>query len=133
MALSEHEQQVIAELERALLRDDPALAAAFGTKGTGGAGKFLVVGLGVLGGLGLLVYGAISELVLVGVAGFALMFAALTWAVTRKPSGSFAAAADGDQASANKGISNAANFESGGFMNRIEDRWNRRQGDPTTN
>ena len=133
MPLSEHEQRVIDELERSLLRDDPGLANAFRTTAPRSPRHILMVALGVVIGMGVLVLGAAMESVLIGVGGFVVMFATLTWAVTKKPTRRVAGDI-GEFLHTNKNFetSNFSEPESGesGFMGRMEDRWNKRQGEP---
>ena len=127
MPLSEHEQRLLEQMERQLYADDPKLASTLR-----GSRRFMrprhqvVFGvIGVVLGLGLLVAGVASELLPLGVAGFLVMLGCGWWASSGWHSGS-ATAARGSSAGGEGPKQGGAQRRSG-FMNRIEDRWDRRR------
>ncbi len=129
MPLSEHEQRLLEQMERALYAEDPKLASTL-TRGhhSVGVSSRRGVALGfllVIAGLATVVGGvAINQLAL-GLLGFVAVVIGLVMLVRglRAPSGDLTvvsnAAPEGPQGSSR-------------FMGRMEDRWNRRQeGDQT--
>jgi len=126
MPLSEHEQRLLEQMERALYAEDPKFASSLrSTSGTRAArGRAALGVLGVLVGLGLLVAGVATMITALGVAGFVLMLVGsvgIYSAVRARPV--VATDETTPQASAPRATP--------GFMHRLEDRWRRRaDGDP---
>ena len=124
MPLSEHEQRLLEQMERALYAEDPKLASTL-TRGHHSVGvssrRSVFFGfLLLLGGLAAVVGGvAINQLAL-GLLGFVAVVLGLVLLTRglRAPSGDLTSVpqqtADGTQGSTR-------------FMGRMEDRWNRRQ------
>jgi hypothetical protein len=84
MALSEHEQRVLEELERGLYAED----AKFATKvaSVGNPARRLVAGaLIAVVGLSVLVFAVIIQLMIIGLVAFALMLAGLIVATSTAP------------------------------------------------
>ncbi len=75
MPLSEYEQRVLEQMERALTSDDPRLANTLQAPRRRSALRYVLAGVGVVGGLLLLVLGAALSQTWLGVIGFVLMFA----------------------------------------------------------
>jgi hypothetical protein len=124
MPLSEHEQRLLDQMERQLYADDPKLASALrGGPGKGhGRLRLLLGGLVLLVGMGLLVGGAAAPFWPLGVLGFVVMLGG-GWLVS---SGWLPkAAVRGAPNSPNPGPSKAKTRP--GFMDRIEERWDRRR------
>lgn len=121
MPLSEHEQRLLEQMERQLYADDPKLASTL--RGTGGAlrsrHRLLLGVLGVAGGLALLVAGVAAALWPLGVAGFLVMLGGGWWASTGWSSGPTGVAPVSPQS--------PKTSQRSGFMNRIEERWDRRR------
>lgn len=72
MPLSEHEQRLLEQMERALYAEDPKFATSMRNPRTA-AGSKRRVALGVVAflvGMGLLIAGVATQVVLIGVAGF---------------------------------------------------------------
>lgn len=122
MPLSEHEQRLLEQMERALYAEDPKFASSL-RDGSGRRGNRRQVALGVLGvlvGLAVLVAGVAVSQELLGVLGFVIMLAGGFLAiramrVVETEAADAAAPADGKAK------------RQPGFMNRVEDRWNRRR------
>ena len=124
MALSEQEQRLLDEMERNLYQNDADFVSA--VSGTRGRANYRGIILGivlVLVGIGVLIAGVSTSLLFVGVLGFVVMFAGVILALTpsRAPkSGAPRAEAPSAQASARR---------SGGFMDSLNVRWEKRQED----
>lgn len=124
MPLSEHEQRLLEQMERALYAEDPKLASTL-TRGHHSVGVssrrgvaigFLLLVVGLAGAIG----GVAMNQVILGLVGFVLVVTGLVMFVRglRAPSADVTpAAAAAPQAA--QGTS--------GFMGRMEDRWNRRR------
>jgi hypothetical protein len=122
MPLSEHEQRLLEQMERQLYADDPKLASTL--RGSGRSlrsrHRLLLGAIGVLAGLALLVGGVATQVWAIGVAGFLVMLAGGWWASTGwQPSTSPTGPTGGGAAAPRQAKS--------GFMNRIEERWERRR------
>ena len=144
MPLSEHEQRLLEQMEQQLSVEDPKFANAMrGSAARVKARRRMILGaFGVLVGLGLVLLGVArggAEGLVLGIAGFAVMVAGAWLAVTpprRKnvagPVGTVAA--DGSTqlrtpgGKARRGRKNRGQRGSGGFMSRMEQRWERRRG-----
>ncbi len=121
MPLSEQEQRLLDEMERHLMQNDADVVSA-PRDGRSLSYRNIVYGtILVLVGIGGLLGGVVTQLVIVGVLGFVAMLAGVILAVTPTRSGSPEAKKKKD--SAPKGST------SGSFMDRMNDRWERRQGD----
>ncbi|ACZ30302.1 hypothetical protein Xcel_1271 [Xylanimonas cellulosilytica DSM 15894] len=130
MPLSEYEQRVLEQMERALTSDDPRLANTLQSSGHRPVMRYVIAGIGLVVGLLVLVLGAANSNVWLGVVGFAVMFGAVGWAFAfaprakRGPEG--VVGADGNvNARTSHPAKGAANGS--GFMSRLEARWDRRR------
>jgi hypothetical protein len=139
--LSEHEQRQLEQIEQALYADYPKLAQAVRAKDPRIHYKRRVVyaAIGFLLGVGLLLAGVVSKVIFVGVGGFVVMLACAMWALTswRHMGG----AVTGRGVSLSRGPGGAQRQREGrkapkdrhkragraGFMERLEERWRRRQ------
>ena len=122
MPLSEYEQRVLEQMERDL-GADPKLNSAM-SKQSRPRGRWTFAFIGILAGLGVLIGGVIAQLTLVGVLGFAMMLGFALW-------GMLAPAKKGSGAATTTGAAAAKPAKRQGFMNRVEERFERRrdQGD----
>jgi hypothetical protein len=70
--LSEHEQRLLEQMERALYAEDPKFATSMrNTRTSAGSKRSLALGVVVfLAGIGLLIAGVATQLVIIGVVGF---------------------------------------------------------------
>ncbi|MCE1177466.1 MAG: DUF3040 domain-containing protein [Micrococcales bacterium] len=139
MPLSEREQQMLEQMERALYAEDPKFATQMKSSVDRRAQRtrWLIGGVGVAAGLALVLLG-VNTTMWVGALGFALMVAAAAYAVTApRPAQLGAVQADGSvrASTARKGRKGATaarrpgRASSGGFMQRLEQRWDRRRDD----
>lgn len=140
MPLSEEELRLLEQMERALVQEDPKLASTL--RGTAfrrsARRRAIIAGVVFVLGVGLLMTGAITQLYLVGIAGFVVMLGSATVALT---------AIRGQQAASDpranpqsvRGTGRAFGVVDGGrtrrqrrtssgsFMERMEERWRRRR------
>jgi hypothetical protein len=134
--LSDHEQRLLEQMERALYAEDPKFASSM--RGADLRRRYrrraIVAAFVFLLGIVVLMTGAVTELIPLGVGGFVVMLVSAWYAVTswrRVPAegeiGTFDAG--GTDASAGpvrkSGRSSAAARR--GFMERMEERWRRRR------
>ena len=135
MPLSEHEQRLLEQMERALYAEDPKFATSM-RSARGGAGdrKRIVVGvIAVLVGLGLLIAGVASKFVVVGVLGFLAMLGGIWLAISSMRAGPEQAGAPGaggpaaptSITSRSKKPRQKRSGES--LSDRMEERWRRRR------
>ncbi|MFE1645352.1 DUF3040 domain-containing protein [Microbacterium sp. P01] len=123
MPLSEQEQRLLDEMERHLMHNDADVVSA-STDGRTLSYRNIVYGtILVLVGLGGLIAGVSIPLVVVGVISFVVMLGGVILAVTPTRAGNGRVAADPAQPAKAKASS------SGSFMDRMNDRWERRQED----
>ena len=123
MPLSEQEQRLLEEMERSLYQNDADFVATVSPRR--GKTNYTVLVLGILiGVLGVatLVTGVVVRQPLVGVLGFAIMFVGVLLAVAppRRPDHAVPAPAS---------ASKRKSTRSGGFMDNLNDRWDKRQDD----
>ena len=127
MPLSEHEQRLLEQMERALYAEDPKFASTLRSAGPrpGTRRKAAVGVLAALVGAGLLVTGAATSIVVVGVLGFVVMLAGTFMVITTMRSEpADTAAGPGAPAPAAKP---AKAPKSSGFMDRVEERFRKRR------
>jgi len=134
--LSEHEQRQLDQIERALYAEDPKFAQAVRAKDPRVHYKRRVVeaAIGFLLGVGLLLAGVISKLTLIGVAGFVVMLACSMWALSswrHMSGGSVGRPGVARDRRMRPPVSSRSSRGSRGsrsrFMERLEERWRRRQ------
>lgn len=137
MPLSEHEQRLLEQMEKALYAEDPKFAttlrSARGTKASRGRGALGV--LAILAGLGLLLAGVATTVIALGVLGFVAMLigcvivysAFQSRGVVVEDAEAASGPASGPAGSTGQGGSSGQGGT--GFMDRMEDRWRRRNED----
>lgn len=128
MPLSEHEQRLLEQMEKALYAEDPKFATSLrSTPGARAArGRASLGVLAILGGLGLLVGGVATNLAALGVAGFIAMLVGSVVVYT-----AFTSKAVVAETGETPEAPQAPKPSSPGFMDKMEDRWRRRSdGDP---
>ena len=141
MPLSEHEQRLLEQMEKALYAEDPKFATSLRSNSTAANRSRAALGvLAVLGGLGVLLAGMAMPMAILGVVGFVVMLAGavlIYFAFTRGAAASEAAEGEGDGAGDSGGTSAGATGPSAGpkgkqrrpssgFMDRMEERWRKR-------
>ena len=120
MPLSEQEQRLLEEMERSLYQNDADFVATVNPRR--GKPNYTILVLGVLiavVGIATLVGGVIIRQPLVGVLGFAIMFVGVLLAVA-PPRRATAAAPS-------RTSGKAHGKTSGGFMDSLNERWDKRQ------
>lgn len=147
MPLSEHEQRLLEQMEKALYAEDPKFATSLRATRGGrvGRGRAAIGVLGVLGGLGLLLVGVATAVIALGVVGFTIMLVGAVLAYSgfqSRPVPVDAEQADAAGADGLSGYAESAGFtppsgttqdrpappaSGGGFMDRMEERWRKRQ------
>ena len=136
MPLSEHERRQLEQIEQALRADDPRFADAVRAADPRVHYKRRVIAaaLGLVIGVGLLLAGGVINVIVLAVAGFAVMLACSLRAVTsyRRMTGITTARvpakdrAPGQERRAARGR-RAGQQAGSGLMERLEERWRRRQ------
>lgn len=132
MPLSEYEQRVLEQMERALTSDDPRLANTLQSSGRRSVLRYVLAGAAVVAGLLLLVVGVASSSTWIGVVGFILMFAGVVFAVAaprRKSGPAGVVDAEGNVVPPQPGKDKAKSSGGGwsGLLTRLEERWDRRR------
>jgi Protein of unknown function (DUF3040) len=125
--LSDHEQKMLEQMEQALAAEDPKFASQM--QGSSLASmqrrRWLVGAVGVLVGLGLVLVG-INTTMWVGAIGFAIMVAAAVFAAT-PPRRAALGVVRGDGTAAPPGAKGRRKKGQRSFMDRLDERWDKRQ------
>ena len=126
MPLSEHEQRLLEQMERALYAEDPKFATSLRSSSMARAsrGRAALGVLIVFGGIGLLVTAMALQATPLGILGFAVMLVGtvLVYTAFQRPR-STPESPEG-AAPASKPATTKTSF-----MDRVEGRWRKRQGD----
>jgi hypothetical protein len=122
MPLSEQEQRLLDEMERHLLRNDADVVTAPNGARSLSYRNIVYGTILVLAGLGALVVGVSTQLIWVGVVGFVLMLGGVVLAVTPMRG------APRDAGRKTTSAPSTSARPSTSFMDRMNDRWDRRQG-----
>ena len=119
MALSDREQQLLEQMERALASEDPRFASALGGSMTNriASQRIGIAVIGVVVGIASLLAAVSLSIPVLGVLGFLAIVDGFYFANL----GSKSSQATAKPSAANKTAT------SGGFMQGLEDRWDRRQ------
>jgi hypothetical protein len=125
--LSEHEQRMLDQIEKALYAEDPKFAQSVRARDPRVHYRRRIVqaAIGFLIGVGLLLAGVFTKYIWMGVAGFLVMLTCAMWALTswRHMSG-----VTPPGAGSGTPLKHARRSDTGqGFMERLEERWRRRQ------
>jgi len=143
MPLSEHEQRLLEQMEKALYAEDPKFATSLRSNSTAANRSRAALGvLAVLGGLGVLLAGMAMPMAILGAVGFVVMLAGavlIYFAFTRGAAATEAVEGEGgdagtggagDTGAGATGPSAAPKGKqrrpSSGFMDRMEERWRKR-------
>ena len=119
MPLSEHEQRLLDQMERALVSEDPKFASVFRhavrrPKSSGRAGVSVLIALLGVGGI---IASVIFNLPPLGILGFTAVVFGLFMLTTQRP----------DSAEKNHPAQGEPKNPGQGFIKGLEDRWDRRQ------
>lgn len=138
MPLSDHEQRLLEQMEQALQAEDPKFATTM--RGADLRRRYrrraVMAGFVFVLGVAMLMTGAVTQIIALGVAGFVVMLGSAWYAVTswrRVPvaDGSEAAAAAPNvtdiKAGAARRRRGGRTKKSGSFMQRMEERWRQRR------
>lgn len=131
MPLSEHEQRLLEQMERALYAEDPKFASSLrsATPRPGSRRRAAVGVLLALVGAGLLVAGSATSIVALGVLGFLVMLGGTFLVIRTLRAPAEAAPAAGAKPAAGK-PAKQAKAEKAGFMDKMDERFRkRREGD----
>lgn len=134
MPLSEHEQRLLEQMERALYAEDPKFATSLRGKDprSNFRRRILLASVGFLVGIILLMTGLVAKVPLVSVLGFVAMLLSVFLAVTSyRAVGAAAQLGVVDGGAVRKPQTGSRKQKSGrsggGMMSRLEERWNRRR------
>ncbi|MGN6611583.1 MAG: DUF3040 domain-containing protein [Angustibacter sp.] len=130
MPLSEHEQRVLEQMEHAIQAEDPKFATAMRgrTPRARHRRRILLGSIGVVVGLVLVVLGVARSVVPLAVAGFVLMLAAGALAATPpRKAATGPLGAVGPDGVTRPRQKRSRPQRSGTFMQRLEQRWDRRR------
>ena len=136
MPLSEHEQRLLEQMERALYAEDPKFATSLRGKDprSNFRRRVLLAGVGFAVGVVLLMTGLVAQLAPVSVLGFLAMLASAFFAVTSYRAVTTAAqlgVVEGGTVRQPRGATPGRRPKAArgghGFMQRMEERWNRRR------
>ena len=125
MPLSDHEQKMLDQMEQALAAEDPKFASQMQGRALASLQRrrWVVGGVGVLAGLGLVLVG-INTTMWVGAIGFAVMVASAVYAATPPRKARLAVVGEDGVAQPTKG---GRGRRKGGLMDRLDERWERRE------
>ncbi|KAB1643973.1 DUF3040 domain-containing protein [Gulosibacter chungangensis] len=130
MALSEQEQRLLEEMERSLYQNDADVMSTTPKGGQMASAKAItIIVLSVVVGLGIVVAGIASSYWWIGLIGFVVMIAGIVWALRGANNSELGEAAEFPSSGSgrNPGSSAKPRKTGGSFMDRVEDRWERRQ------
>ncbi len=130
MPLSEHEQRMLEQIEKALYAEDPKFAQSVRARDPRVHYRRRVIqaAVGFLLGVGLLIAGVVIKYIWMGVAGFLVMLTCAMWALTSWRHMNGTAPRRGPAPVRAKRLPGRHSRETGqGFMERLEERWRRRQ------
>ena len=130
MPLSEHEQRLLEEMERNLYHNDADFVASVGTPRGRPNYTLIVVGIliAVLG-LGVIVTGVVVQQPIVGILGFVILLGGVLMALAPSKSGSVPQEPSADERAGASTRSASTPSSRTGFMDRMNERWDKRQGD----
>ncbi|MBM6404011.1 DUF3040 domain-containing protein [Phycicoccus sp. CSK15P-2] len=125
MPLSDHEQQMLEQMEQALTAEDPKFASQMKSSGLGSIQRrrWVVGAVGVLIGLGLVLVG-VNTTMWVGAVGFAVMVMAAVFAATPSRASRLGVVSE-DGTVQSKGA--RSRKKGGSLIDRLDERWERRE------
>ncbi|MBM7411050.1 hypothetical protein JOE38_000873 [Clavibacter michiganensis] len=127
MPLSEQEQRLLEEMERSLYRNDADFVATVSGRRTRPNYTMVVVGvLVIVLGIAALAAGVITKLAIIGILGFAIMIVGALLIFSPRDAAADASAPTAPRAAGRGPGKRPASSSS--FMDRINERWEKRQG-----
>lgn len=133
MPLSEHEQRLLEQMERALYAEDPKFASNLRGKDPRSSfrRRILLAGFGFVLGIVLLMTGLVAMMPVVSVVGFVAMLVSVFFAVTSyravTTANQLGVVDEGQVRKPHGAPRKSRSSSSPGLMNRLEERWNRRR------
>ena len=132
MPLSEHEQRLLEQMERALYAEDPKFASTLrgGDPRSNFRRRVVLAGLGFLIGIVALMTGLVAQVVLVSILGFVLMLASAFFVFSswrRLSQAPQLGVVTGTGQTRQPAARVKASRPKRGFMARMEERWDRRK------
>lgn len=129
MPLSDHEQRLLEQMERALYQEDPKFASSLRHGRSGGIDrKRIFLGCaGAVVGLVVVVVGVATSLPIIGVLGFAAMVAGAFLAFSGMQREGGAQSADPSVQSPRSSAGPSALKGQSAFMTKMEERWRKRR------
>ena len=127
MPLSEQEQRLLEEMERSLYHNDADFVATVGATKLRPSYRSIALGvLLVVAGIALLIAGVALHLLWLGIVGFVVMFGGVLLAIS--PGRARRSFVPGATPGTGHGRGRSASTKSDqGFMDKMNDRWDRRQ------
>jgi hypothetical protein len=123
--LSEHEQRLFEQIERSLAEDPKFASAVRATDPRFHARRRIVVAAVLfLAGIGLLVYGVVSKIAVLGVAGFVVMLGSVAFGMQ-----SYRHGQNRDLRAVGGTASRRTRSRRSSIVDRLEERWRRRPED----
>lgn len=129
MPLSDNEQRLLEQMERALYAEDPKFASTMrGANRRVGAGRKILIGVaGIAVGLVGLVAGVAAKQPAIGIAGFVFMLAGTAYAVQSQRKGGPTGVVSAGGTVKGRPAKRRSGGGGGSFMQRLEERWDRRR------
>jgi DUF3040 family protein len=122
--LSEHEQRLFEQIERSLAEDPKFASAVRASDPRFHFRRRLWIGVALgVAGLGLVFYGVVSKVALIGVAGFVVMLGAAGFVLTSMRR------AQGNELRSVGGTARRSTRRRSSFIDRLEERWRQRPED----
>ncbi|WP_347350020.1 DUF3040 domain-containing protein [Intrasporangium sp.] len=130
MALSEHEEALLQQMEEALYAEDPRFASRIQKTRSRrlGRGRIVIGVVAGVAGLALVIFSAMSSLIWLGAIGFAVMVAGIAYAVSPARTALRSVGENGTATSHSRGKGKQTAGH-GSFMERLEQRWEKRRRD----
>ncbi len=129
--LSEHEQRMLDQIEKALYAEDPKFAQSVRARDprVHYRRRMIQAAIGFLLGVGLLLAGVVTKYIWMGVAGFLVMLTCAMWALTswRHMNGTIPGPGPAGPPRARRRVRGRNRPAGEGFMERLEERCRRRQ------
>ena len=131
MALSEHEEALLQQMEEALYAEDPRFASRIQKSNSRvlGRGRIVAGVIAGVAGLALVVFSAMSSVIWLGAVGFAIMVAGIVYAITPSKTKLAAVGNDGNPKPRGSGNAKTGPSKQASFMERLEERWEKRRRD----